>query len=1670
MRRGWRVVNHPTTARFVLLRRDQNSDRNTLRSSSKPASFASRVVILSLLASVLYVLPGGSDAESSLARPGLLHRFSHWIADLDSGSTRGVGVRMATGDGSKWLDLRLKGFPGRDGTSRDEYHEFEASPKVRVTYERGVNRVKEVITVSDNSIAEFRFRVRAKGLEVRQVDGVVQAFEGEHMRLRVDPPVAWDADGTDIPARYTLSSDATELLISLDRAALAVAQAPITIDPPIDAGTLDCNEQVCRPLDQGGGSGNYTPPSPDQRRLFVAPDSSLLYFYSQDVAGGKEVAYIHSSDRGESWSTPTVLFTADIGQFGMTDDGSGGYVIAYARRDSSGQVVIGYRRLTGPSTGLAAGGEKTHAPIGASKAYAPSVAYLGTGDLGEKVLIGYPASSATGAWRYETAYTESSGSLFSISNCTNTVTGAVAVRGAQGLCYSLSAGEVVYSTLASTGWTAPVQTGISGADQVPAFTTSDDGAVHVVAKGLDPQGSSHGVIYSRLGPTATAFDPPKYLGPGSAPVISTRGTSLHVYAHKIITTFGSSYQESQILPYIATDGVNFIAAHPFSGGEFDHVIDYNASWGFENLSGDALFILQGPTNTYGNSIGASGTEQRIDHPDERVSFSFTVPLPSDQTVSVSTLGIWLTAFDPPRYRVGLQSDSQGSPSGQWLDESRVGGELVSGAYVELPAHVNTGGYKTYDLPDTTITGGARYHLVVETIRDDSGLLGGNASTHRWVQVQTTSIHPATPSDLKAQFQSTSGAWNTVEGQVPRMVVSSSSSSEIVAQRLSDSSSPQPIHAYNIPAQSFVSPASFSVTQVYLNIATSGTPIGGFTLRLLEADYDQLQQTPVTPTAAGWLEVMIPEVSLTEGERYYLVAHSTSTDTAHFFTLRTNNASPSFEGDTSRVKVSFDAPGFNHRTAEAKTLSGHDTDIASFNSSSSDALYLGAKEPFDVISLRRKQGFAGPALAVTYSYFDGTGYVPIPTVLGDVGATYGGHASFDPPSNWQKSSVDGILAYWIKVTAPSPQRILIERLSTVGDRSGPTAPERSSSSFGPLDHIPLIYLQGHEPRGLFVELYDATPPFLVPQHLVPRDGSNAVFSNQKLMVRITDYLGTQTIDGDSIIFELTDLGSGFVTSYPASSWDVGSGWAVTDQIPLVPGRSYAIKVSVRDLFGNSSVLAHERGFLSTAASANPGSAEIAPTTCQLSAESSNGEREVTCPNVWLNVAGGDVAMTGTQHTGNGYVLSQTDLTAATISTEQNGELLEVPAFSPGARTSLERTFTASQISSQNESYALTTGTVSLGDVVQSVPESWSSAVISLSGQLTTETLDLCGDPSMEKSAWHSPICTPDPIADPFLVTLREDTPELNQVAAAIASTSQMKVISSKGVRLLGHVSPTNAKQIAQDQRVASVIEVGLHPAIDIWGEPDSAGTCRWHTLQAGGAAEQAISLDFDPRGTDCGPSFDSGALIVTTNIGQIGGGGGGGGGGGACLSPMHFSASHEIKDPPQQTLVWLRAYAKAHTDCTYVWWDTADMRVRTGKSRTEQFSGDPLCWWMADSPTASADFSTTKKEVTAEFQGWYHVRKPPPYWDSSCTADAWLPIVWSGAQCDVMIWGEVYATPHSIRWTTDKAFYETDPTGFSCSNFLNSRTSTSSNGDQWTGYPEDNCVAIKPSGNEDVACD
>lgn len=827
------------------------------------------------------------DGRSKRAEARPIHSIhEEYEADFSNGKERGVGVRFSIRNSETYVDLRLLGFPGSEPKRRGDAYEFAAAPGIRVLYQTDAQAVKETIVLARNEPSEFRFKLSSPGTTAKQVEDEIWLATPSHPALfRLTGTRAWDATGAEIPATMTLEGE--EVALRVDPSVLSQSVPPITIDPTIEGATTSM---------------------PHARTLFVTEDGRIIFFYRD--SGGK-VVYRTSSDRGTTWNSPVQVSEATGIGISVAEAEPDVFLVAWA--SGASQPTVFYRELVPDGNGgWSVGPLRELVSNGVQVWPFPTVVYRGQGPLGRRVAVGFQRVEPTLLRaEYVASLSENSGETWTLpSPCSSDNQGTLAALGQRLLCITTATRVGLHWTeLIGATW-GPQQTislpGYPVIGYAPSALAGKDGQLHLVVGATNYLSTGtkfrNGIFYTNLTQSGNSWSPIVELGEGTAPMISESSNALHVFAYASLWS-----NESWIRSYTSADGTNWIEGTPHSGRPFKHVFDYNTSWAFSQKEGGALFTLRDDA-LFGNRIGTTSPLHRIDSPNNKLAMRF----PAQQSGNATAVKLWLSSQGNGSYRVGIQSDSNGFPSGDWLNQVEAGGVVVSGSYADIagaPTAVPTA--LSIELSEEgELLQGHYYHLVVEPAPDPLGL--SPPGPNRWLGIEAVGTDLGAEGEFRVHSFSSSG-WSTEEGETPRFVVVGAG--QILGRQEIAASTTYPVTEYSLPGEFLTAPSNASPTEARVFLKKVGNPTDSITLRLLNESQVLVWSAEMTPLAQGWMSVPMSGVTLSAGSRYRLILDSRNRDTQNYWGLGTAmdyGASP----PPTSVSWASDRPGFNNRSDEA----------------------------------------------------------------------------------------------------------------------------------------------------------------------------------------------------------------------------------------------------------------------------------------------------------------------------------------------------------------------------------------------------------------------------------------------------------------------------------------------------------------------------------------------------------------------------------------------------------------------------------------------------------------------------------------------------------------------------------------------------------------------------------
>lgn len=878
--------------------------------------------------------------------------------------------------------------------------------------------------MDQTSPSEFRFAVDAPGLEARERGGEVFFSPAtQNWMFRLGKVTAIDANGMDIPASLSLKD--SEVVIRLDRQALSNARAPIAVDPAIEGVSTDVF------------TGAHT------RKVFqlhpgAPPHGQKIIFIRQVLPQGPKAVYRISSDNGQTWDSPVVIGeSGGSGEVTAIQTLSDSFLIAYSS-GSPELPTINFRRL-GVKRDITESGEIVNLELGPERVvtavplwWQPFVTLVdrGGGPLGHRFAVGFSSyNQLLNRIESKVAFSEDGGATWVPTTCaTDAGAGILAVQDDRTLCITarFDGSGLEWRNWDGVSWSAPSDLtpwGFQGLE-MPSVTWSSDGTVHLVAE------SWGNVFHTSLAPEVNDWTNPVVLGQGRGAVIATNGIDLRVLAYDPLSAI-----ESMIRTWTLEEGGVWMAGPTMGGRALSYVLDKNQSWAFvdQPQQGDMLFSLIDPNLTggwIGNRIGTSRPLHALDSASKKLSFGF-----EPQSVGiVDQIKIWATASSAPAYRVGLQSDSGGDPNGWLMGEEN--GVPTPSFRTKTFVNAEVASLVSISIPRTPLSVATRYHVVVEPI--SSGGIGAS----NYAAIESVGADAQATFNFGVKTKDGSAPWDPADGEVPRVVLSGPSG-VVFSQEIIPRPYTYGAMEYVVTGESFVAPQSITPTDIRIHLVKTGNPSAA-TIKLFDSTNTQLWSATTNPASSGWVNLSTTGLNLTSGNRYRLLVDHDSRNTANYWALLPSGAGVlSWGGTTSALTSSHARPGFSNRSAEASDSLTNPwfRDFVAFDSSATDELYLGDDQPFKLATIVRLITDGGGAVPTSWSYsVGGTDWTTLTLSRNEfLSAGFGGSSEWTLPTDWVKTTVNGQLAYWVKIvsTAGIATPILVQRATAIENRRNPS---------------------------------------------------------------------------------------------------------------------------------------------------------------------------------------------------------------------------------------------------------------------------------------------------------------------------------------------------------------------------------------------------------------------------------------------------------------------------------------------------------------------------------------------------------------------------------------------------------------------------------------------------------
>ncbi|MEM2674848.1 MAG: hypothetical protein QXW77_04365, partial [Candidatus Hadarchaeales archaeon] len=282
---------------------------------------------------------------------------------------------------------------------------------------------------------------------------------------------------------------------------------------------------------------------------------------------------------------------------------------------------------------------------------------------------------------------------------------------------------------------------------------------------------------------------------------------------------------------------------------------------FENASVTRQFQLVS-RRWLGNQFASHAyTSYTLDSTSENLSFRFD----ASESKTVENLLLYVSGLTgTPSYRIGIQADSSGLPSGSFLSYADV-----------TPAAT---GWLQADIPNLSLSGGNTYHICIQPLTADSGNYASLA-----VLSQLNARYPYDQlgnENLNVLYYS--GSW-TVENRTPVFLLLHTDGT--MRGNPYRSTAAYSIYDINWVAMKFTTPEGMEVDRILVYIQRPATPeanlewairISGQTTDLCSGTLATTTDNDVPVGRGGWVERDVPNFLLSGGTTYLLILRSPNT--------------------------------------------------------------------------------------------------------------------------------------------------------------------------------------------------------------------------------------------------------------------------------------------------------------------------------------------------------------------------------------------------------------------------------------------------------------------------------------------------------------------------------------------------------------------------------------------------------------------------------------------------------------------------------------------------------------------------------------------------------------------------------------------------------------------------
>ena len=800
------------------------------------------------------------------------------------------------------------------------------------------------------------------------------------------------------------------------------------------------------PFDRAGagdvaGTGPLIGRSALQRhplRIFELTNKSLVSI--GEISSGSGLHYTQSADLGKTWTTPVAVpGGATGGQFDAQQSGNYVFVAAFeaasgasdlevTRLDFSGSTVVWQREQAAPLA--------TH--------YGPPSLALRHQATPVAMAVGYARPKLTGGYEYATQIRNVQAlPLWSVSPlCSSSAASGMVVSQSDLLlhCITEEGGQPVDHIFGVSVWG-------SGTAMPGELGQAGDGERHydfVADPRPYPLGGLIGVVSS---PGGAPF--------GGAKFMDFDRSSSQWQIRATITTrpvkwprlgvakdSGTNYPTFTIVGENGTDRLHSYSSaggttwkrNPTLGIEPLAVVDVEpTSWGEDYLSTNAgkspLFEFRAGTNRLGNTVGSGWGSHPMTTATSRTAAIFTAG--STRTVDHLDLRLDVT-YPTPTYRVGLQSTTNGVPSGTWLVENRsLTGQLLSGSYQDVTPLGGGATTAWFMSNPASLTQGTAYAIVAEPAPVAPGGTAPSATTY--AALATSKARAGTPLAYGVKTSSGTG-WSSVADEVPLFYVAAGAAT-------ADRSDTEPfldfkVNDYLSVAAEFTTAAALDPEALSIYVSQKPTTSSTLTLLVQTAVDNATVWSINTPElTVGWNDLAIEGLSLAASTAYRL--RFTSPDPGVFYDYTNTWKIGTSSGSSLNLVESDAKPGVNHRAQEAMdglNVNGS-VDFApmKYFAGTGSTVLIGDDAPFEHLRLAGAVG----SVSVSVEYSTASGWAPHPGFAGS-GTTLGAGSvalDFTAPVDWVPTQIDGASVYGMRLMALNANHYRIDTLTKYWDSDG-----------------------------------------------------------------------------------------------------------------------------------------------------------------------------------------------------------------------------------------------------------------------------------------------------------------------------------------------------------------------------------------------------------------------------------------------------------------------------------------------------------------------------------------------------------------------------------------------------------------------------------------------------------